>query len=47
VFVLRVFDEAVADLVAIIRAERLRLPRKVERHARLLADLLSGGKIIE
>jgi guanylate kinase len=41
------FDDAVADLVAIIRAERLRLPRQAARHTRLLADLLSGGKTIE
>jgi guanylate kinase len=41
------FNDAVADLVAIIRTERLRLPRQAARHARLLADLLSGGKIIE
>jgi guanylate kinase len=41
------FDDAVADLVAIIRAERLKLPRQAKRHARLLADLLSGSKTIE
>jgi len=41
------FDDAVADLVAIIRAERLRLPRQAKRHERLLEDLLSGSKTIE
>jgi len=41
------FDDAVADLIAIIRAERLRLPRQAKRYARLLESLLSGDKIIE
>lgn len=41
------FDEAVADLVGIIRAERLRLPRQAKRHERLLEELLSGAKTIE
>jgi guanylate kinase len=41
------FDEAVADLTAIIRAERLRLGRQAKRHRRLLDDLLSGAKTIE
>ncbi len=34
------FEEALADLQAIVRAERLRLPRQRDRHAALLAALL-------
>jgi guanylate kinase len=41
------FEDAVADLAAIIRAERLRLSRQAKRHRRLLDDLLSGAKTIE
>jgi len=41
------FDDAVADLEAIIRAERLRAARQARRHAALLADLLSHGKPIQ
>ncbi|WP_432723940.1 guanylate kinase [Jeongeupia wiesaeckerbachi] len=32
-------DEAVRDIVGIVRAERLREPRQAERHAKLLASL--------
>jgi len=41
------FDDAVADLEAIVRAERLRAVRQARRHAALLADLLSHGKPIQ
>jgi guanylate kinase len=41
------FDDAVADLSAIIRAERLRQGRQTRRHRLLLKDLLSGAKTIE
>lgn len=41
------FDDAVADLRAIIRAERLRASRQARRRARLLHDLLSHGKPIQ
>ena len=41
------FDDAVADLMAIIRAERLRAARQARRYAALLADLLSHGKPIQ
>ena len=41
------FDDAVADLRAIIRAERLRASRQARRRAQLLHDLLSHGKPIQ
>ncbi|HTO57146.1 MAG TPA: guanylate kinase [Pseudomonadales bacterium] len=41
------FDDAVADLQAIIRAERLRGVRQARRRAALLADLLSHAKPIQ
>ena len=41
------FDDAVADLKAIIRAERLRTPRQLRRRRQLLDDLLSHGKLIQ
>jgi guanylate kinase len=41
------FDDAVADLQAIIRAERLRVVRQARRHAALLLDLLSHGKPVQ
>jgi guanylate kinase len=41
------FDDAVADLRAIVRAERLRAARQSRRHAALLADLLSRGNPIQ
>ncbi len=41
------FDDAVADLKAIIRSERLRAPRQVRRRQQLLDDLLSHGKPIQ
>lgn len=41
------FDDAVADLRAIIRAERLRAPRQARRRGQLLHDLLSHGKPIQ
>jgi guanylate kinase len=41
------FDDAVADLQAIVRAERLRAPRQARRRAALLADLLSHTKPIQ
>ncbi len=40
------FDEAVKDLEAIIRAERLRAAQHARRRAALLDDLLSPGKPI-
>lgn len=33
------FDDALADLVAIFRSERLRLKRQLQHHAKLLAEL--------
>jgi guanylate kinase len=41
------FDDAIADLRAIIRAERLRSSRQVRRRGALLQDLLSHGKPIQ
>jgi guanylate kinase len=41
------FDDAVADLRAIIRAERLRTSRQARRRGALLQDLLSHGKPIQ
>ena len=41
------FDDAVADLRAIIRAERLRTTRQASRRTQLLDDLLSHGKPIQ
>jgi len=41
------FDDAVADLRAIIRAERLRTARQARRRGALLQDLLSHGKPIQ
>ena len=41
------FDDALADLVAIVRAERLRTDRQARRHRRLLDDLLSRPKPIQ
>ncbi len=41
------FDDAVADLKAIIRAERLRATRQIRRRPQLLDDLLSHGKPIQ
>jgi len=41
------FDDAVDDLRAIIRSERLRTPRQVRRRKALLEDLLSHAKPIQ
>jgi guanylate kinase len=41
------FDEAVADLQAIVRAERLRQTRQAPRYRKLLAELLSGAETID
>ena len=41
------FDDAVADLRAIIRAERLRTSRQARRREALLRDLLSHDKPIQ
>jgi guanylate kinase len=41
------FDDAVADLRCIIRAERLRTPRQIQRRRLLLDDLLSHAKPIQ
>ena len=41
------FDDAVDDLRAIIRSERLRTPRQVGRRKALLEDLLSHAKPIQ
>jgi guanylate kinase len=41
------FDDAVADLAAIVRAERLRQARQAPRHQRLLGELLSGPESID
>jgi guanylate kinase len=41
------FDDAVADLGAIVRAERLRQVRQAPRHHELLAELLSGPETID
>ena len=41
------FDDAIADLLAIVRAERLRTGRQTQRRRALLADLLSRGKSIQ
>jgi guanylate kinase len=41
------FDDAVADLAAIVRAERLRQTRQAPRHQRLLGELLSGPESID
>ena len=41
------FDDAIADLRAIVRAERLRTSRQVRRRGQLLNDLLSHGKPIQ
>jgi guanylate kinase len=41
------FDDAVADLSAIVRAERLRQARQAPRHRALLAELLSGPETID
>jgi guanylate kinase len=40
------FDDALADLLAIVRTERLRIARQVRRHRQLLDDLLSRPKPI-
>jgi guanylate kinase len=42
-----VFDEAVADVKSIVRAERLRLVHQAARHRDLIRDLLSDAKTIE
>jgi guanylate kinase len=41
------FETAVADLLAIVRAERLRRERQSERHQTLISDLLSAGEAIQ
>ncbi len=41
------FEDAVADLLAIVRAERLRTTRQARRHGQLLDDLLSRPKPIQ
>lgn len=41
------FDDALADLRAIVRAERLRANRQVQRHRQLLDDLLSRPEPIQ
>jgi guanylate kinase len=41
------FETAVADLIAVIRAERLRRIRQVERHRGLISALLSSRKAIQ
>jgi guanylate kinase len=41
------FDDALADLLAIVRAERLRTARQARRHRQLLDDLLSRPKPIQ
>ena len=41
------FDDALADLVAIVRAQRLRTDRQARRHRQLLDDLLSRPKPIQ
>jgi guanylate kinase len=41
------FETAVADLLAIVRAERLRRERQSERHQTLISDLLSAREAIQ